>query len=126
MIFEEEEIVMAKAKSRSTSLPEDLDLRVRTIALRENRTPANVLENAVRVFTLLPQDLRNLLIENSADQMKGARKIEELSRRIMFSLARERFEQAAAKLAASDGKIDHDMLNADELVVVETYGPAAT
>ena len=40
---------MAKAKSRSTSLPEDLDLRVRTIALRENRTPANVLENAVRV-----------------------------------------------------------------------------
>jgi hypothetical protein len=126
MRFEEEEIVMAKAKSRSTSLPEDLDLRVRTIALRENRTPANVLENAVRVFTLLPQDLRNLLIENSADQMKGARKIEELSRRIMFSLARERFEQAAAKLAASDGKIDHDMLNADEMVVVETYGPAAT
>jgi hypothetical protein len=126
MIFDEEEIVMAKAKSRSTSLPEDLDLRVRTIALRENRTPANVLENAVRVFTLLPQDLRNLLIENSADQMKGARKIEELSRRIMFSLARERFEQAAAKLAASDGKIDHDMLNADEMVVVETYGPAAT
>lgn len=126
MIFEEEDIVMAKAKSRSTSLPEDLDLRVRTIALRENGTPANVLENAVRVFTLLPQDLRNLLIENSADQMKGARKIEELSRRIMFSLARERFEQAAAKLAASDGKIDHDMLNADEMVVVETYGPAAT
>jgi hypothetical protein len=126
MIFEEEEIVMAKAKSRSTSLPEDLDLRVRTIALRENRTPANVLENAVRVFTLIPQDLRNLLIETSADQMKGARKIEELSRRIMFSLARERFEQAAAKLAASDGKIDHDMLNADEMVVVETYGPAAT
>jgi hypothetical protein len=126
MIFEEEEIVMAKAKSRSTSLPEDLDLRVRTIALRENRTPANVLENAVRVFTLLPQDLRNLLIENSADQMKGARKIEELSRRIMFSLARERFEQAAAKLAASDGMIDHDMLNADEMVVVETYGHAAT
>ena len=98
MIFEEEEIVMAKAKSRSTSLPEDLDLRVRTIALRENRTPANVLENAVRVFTLLPQDLRNLLIENSADQMKGARKIEELSRRIMFSLARERFDRPLRSL----------------------------
>lgn len=117
---------MAKAKSRSTSLPEDLDLRVRTIAFRENRTPANVLENAVRVFTSLPQDLRNLLIENSVDQIKGARKIEDLSRRIMFALARERFEQAAAKLAASDGKIDHDMLDADEMAVVETYGPAAT
>jgi hypothetical protein len=69
--LKEEEIVMAKAKSRSTSLPEDLDLRVRTIALRENRTSANVLENAVRVFTLLPQELRNLLIENSADQIRA-------------------------------------------------------
>src|ERR1700730_3046023 len=126
MIFENWRVAMAKAKSRSTSLPEDLDLLVRTIALRENRTPANVLENAVRVFTLIPQDLRNLLIENSADQTKGARKIEKLSHRMMFSLARERFEQAAAKLAASDGKIDHDMLNADEMVVVETYGPVAT
>src|ERR1700736_6949044 len=122
MIFEEEEIVMAKAKSRSTSLPEDLDLRVRTIALRENRTPANGLENAVRVFTLLPQDLRNLLIENSADQMKGARKIEELSRRIMFSLARERFEQAAAKMPASAGKADHESVDASERGVV---GPHA-
>src|SRR6202035_3928740 len=126
MNFEKEEIVMAKAKPRSTSRPEDLDLRVRTIALRENRTPANVLENAVRVFTLIPQDLRNLLIENSADQMKGARKTAELSRRIMFSLARERFEQAAAKLAASDGKVDREMLDADEMVVIETYGPTAT
>ncbi len=116
---------MAKAKSRSTSLPEDLDLRVRTIALRENRTPANVLENAVRVFTLIPQELRNLLIESSADQIRGARRIEELSRRIMFALARERFENAAARLAKSDGQIDHEMLDADEIVVMETHGPAA-
>ena len=115
---------MAKAKSRSTSLPEDLDLRVRTIALRENRTPANVLENAVRVFTLMPQELRNLLIETSADQTRGFQKLEELGRRIMFALARERFENAAAKLAQSDGKIDPEMLDADE-TVLESHGPAA-
>jgi hypothetical protein len=115
---------MAKAKSRSTSLPEDLDLRVRTIALRENRTPANVLENAVRVFTLMPQELRNLLIETSADQTRGFQKIEELNRRIMFALARERFESAAIKLAQSDGKIDPEMLDADEMVL-ESHGPAA-
>jgi hypothetical protein len=115
---------MAKAKSRSTSLPQDLDLRVRTIALKENRTPANVLENAVRVFTLMPQELRNLLIETSADQGGGARKIEELSRRMMFALARERFEDAAAKLAQSDGQIDPELLDADE-IVLESQGPAA-
>jgi hypothetical protein len=97
------EVEMAKARSRATSLPEDLDLRVRTIALRENRTPANVLENAVRVFTSLPPELRNLLIETSADQTRGVRKLEELSRSLMFALARERFENAAAQLAQSDG-----------------------
>ena len=116
---------MAKAKSRSTSLPEDLDLQVRTIALRENRTPANVLENAVRVFTLMPQELRSLLIETSADQTRGFRKLEDLSRRIMFALARERFENAAAKLAQSDGKIDPDMLDADEMVLDPPHGSAA-
>jgi hypothetical protein len=115
---------MAKAKSRSTSLPQDLDLRLRTIAIKENRTPANVLENAVRVFTLMPAELRNLLIETSADQTRGVRKLEELSRRIMFALARERFENAAAKLAQSEGKIDPDLLDADQMVV-EPYGPAA-
>ena len=115
---------MAKARSRSTSLPEDLDQRVRTIALRENRTPANVLENAVRVFTAMPPELRNLLIETSTDQTRGVRKLEELSRRMMFALARERFENAAAKLAQSDGKIDPEMLDADEMIL-EPHGPAA-
>jgi hypothetical protein len=116
---------MAKAKSRSTSLPEELDLKVRTIALRENRTPANVLENAVRVFTLMPQELRALLIETSADETQGLRRLEELSRRIMFALARERFENAAAKLARSEGTVDHEMLSADEMVVEPLHGPLA-
>jgi hypothetical protein len=118
------EIEMAKAKSRSTPLPEDLDLRLRAIALAENRTPANVLENAVRVFTLMPQDLRNLLTETSTEPERGDRKFEELSRRIMFALARERFASAAAKLARSDGKIDSEMLDADQMVL-EPLGPAA-
>jgi hypothetical protein len=115
---------MPKAKSRSTSLPEDLDLRVRMIALSENRTPANVLENAVRIFTLMPQELRNLLIETSADQTGGFRKLDELSRRMMFALARERFEDAAAKLAQSNGRIDPEMLDADEMVL-EPHDPSA-
>ena len=115
---------MAKAKSRSISLPDDLELRLRTIALTENRTPANVLKNAVRVFTLMPPQLRNLLVEASADPERGYSKFEQLSRRIMFALARERFEDAAAKLARSDGKIDPDMLDADQ-IVMEPHGPAA-
>jgi hypothetical protein len=94
------------------------------IALRENRTSAKLIENAVRVFTLMLQELRNLLIETSADQARGVRKLEDLSRRIMFALARERFEDAAAKLAQSAGTIDPEMLDADEMVL-RSHGPAA-
>lgn len=47
-----------------------------------------------------------------------------VSRRIMFALARERFESAAARLAQSDGKIDPDMLDADEMML-EPHGPPA-
>ncbi|HEY0329258.1 MAG TPA: hypothetical protein VGC77_09165 [Rhodopseudomonas sp.] len=108
---------MAKAKSRSTSLPESLDLQVRDIALRENRTPANVLENAVRVFTLMPPELRALLIETSADEANGARRLQDLSRHLMFALARDRFEAAAAQLARSSAKIDDALLTADELTL---------
>jgi hypothetical protein len=71
----------------------------------------------------MPQELRNLLIETSADQTRGLRKLEVLSRRIMFALARERFEDAAAGLAQSGGKIDPEMLDADEMVL-ESHGPA--
>ncbi|ABD87063.1 hypothetical protein [Rhodopseudomonas palustris] len=114
---------MAKAKSRSTSLPESLDLKVRSIALRENRTPANVLENAVRVFTSMPPELRALLIETSADEANGARRLEDLSRRIMFALARDRFEAAAVKLARSSAEIDEELLTADELTLDPSPAP---
>ena len=42
----------------------------------------------------------------------------------MFALAGEQFEDAAAKLARSDGKIDADRLDADQMVL-EPHGPAA-
>jgi hypothetical protein len=64
------------------------------------------------------------MIETSAVRAGGFRKIEELSSRMMFALARERFEDAAAKLAQSNGRIDPEMLDADEMVL-EPRGPAA-
>ena len=69
-------------------------------------------------------ELRNLLTEASADQPRGSPKFEELCHRIMFALAGEQFEDAAARLARSDGKIDADRLDADQMVL-EPHGPAA-
>ena len=81
---------------------------------------ANVIENAVRVFTLLPKDLRDRLVEMSVEERTAHARFEQISRRLMFELARLRYEQASALLAASDGKVDAQMLAADEVQVVSS------
>jgi hypothetical protein len=108
----------AKSKSISTSLPAPLETRVRTISSRENRSVANVVENAVRVFTLLPKDLRDVLVEMSAEEKTAYRRFEQVSRRFLFELARLRYEQASVQLAASDAKVDDQMLVDDEAQII--------
>jgi hypothetical protein len=110
---------MSKAKSRSTSLSPTLETRLRDISLRENRTVANVMENAVRVFTLMPKDLRDRLVELSADERTAAPRFEELSRRLLFELARLQYEQASSVLAES-GQVDEQMLAEDEMTIVSS------
>ena len=77
------------------------------------------MENAVRVFTLLPKDLRDRLVELSAEE-KTAHTFEQISRRFLFELARLRYEQASTLLAASDGKVDERMLADDEVQIVSS------
>jgi hypothetical protein len=113
---------MATAKSRSisTSLPEVLETRLRIISSHENRSVANVVENAVRVFTLLPKDLRDRLVELSAEEKTAHTKFEQISRPFLFELARLRYEQASTLLAASDCKVDERMLADDEVQIVSS------
>ncbi len=88
------------------------------ISSRENRSVANVVENAVRVFTLLPKDLRDVLVEMSAEEKTAHSRFEQISRRFLFELARIRYEQASSLLAASGGKVDKQMLADDEVEIV--------
>jgi hypothetical protein len=88
------------------------------ISSRENRSVANVVENAVRVFTLLPKDLRDVLVEMSAEEKTASSRFEQISRRFLFELARIRYEQASSLLAASGGKVDEQMLADDEVQIV--------
>lgn len=114
-------MVATKSRSRSTSLSEGSELRLRVIASRENRTVANVMENAVRVFTLLPKDLRDRLVEITAEDKTAGPRLEEMSRRVLFELARLRYEQASAAMAASENVIvDEEMLADDEMVIVSS------
>jgi hypothetical protein len=111
---------MAKAKSRSTSLSAPLETRLRVISMRENRTVANVMENAVRVFTLMPKDLRDRLVEMSADERTAGTRFLELSRLVLFELARLRYAQASDALARSEGRVDEEMLADDEMTIISS------
>jgi len=110
----------AKSKSSSTSLSSASEARLRIISAHENRTVANVMENAVRVFTLMPKDLRDRLVEIASDDATAAARFEDLSRRLLFELARSRYEQAAAAMATSGGEVDEQMLADDEMVIVSS------
>jgi hypothetical protein len=110
----------AKSRSISTSLPAPLETRLRIISSRENRSVANVVENAVRVFTLLPKDLRDRLVELSSDGPDLSARFEQISRRFLFELARLRYEQASALVAASGGEVDEKMLADDEAVIISS------
>lgn len=108
-----------KSRSRSTSLSPASESRLRLISTRENRTVANVMENAVRVFTLMPKELRDRLVEVSSDDETAASRFEEMSRRLLFEMARQQYAQASEQLATS-GKIDEAMLAEDEMSIVSS------
>jgi hypothetical protein len=107
------------SKSRSTILSPASDMRLRAISVRENRTLANVMENAVRVFTLMPKDLRDRLVEIASEDKTAAARFEELSRRVLFELARQQYERASTTLSTS-GAVDEEMLADDEQVIVSS------
>ena len=56
-----------REKAFSTTLTKDVGTRVKMIAQSENRSSANVIESAVKVFTLLPKGARDVLIAAASD-----------------------------------------------------------
>jgi hypothetical protein len=92
---------------------------LRIISKRENRAVANVMENAVRVFTLMPKELRDRLVEIASEDKTAGVRFEELSRRVLFELARLQYERASTAMATS-GEVDAQMLADDEMVIVSS------
>src|SRR5271156_2561732 len=108
----------AREKPFSTSLTAEVGARVKTIANSENRSFANVIESAVKVFTLLPKDVRDVLVEAAADADNGRKRLEELSRRMMYQDAMRRLDETA-EAAAGYVRIEPDPQDYDDAVVVE-------
>jgi hypothetical protein len=111
-------MAQVREKAFSTSLTTEVGLRVKMIAHKENRSFANVIESAVKVFTLLPKDVRDVLVEAASDTDTGAKRLKELSRLVLYQDAIRRLGEAA-NAAAMHISIETDPQDYDDAVVVE-------
>ncbi len=107
-----------REKAFSTSLTSDVGARVKMIAQRENRSFANVIESAVKVFTLLPKEVRDMLVEAAADADDGRKRLRELSRIVLYQDAMRRLDEAA-ETAAGNMKVEPASEDYDDAVVAE-------
>jgi hypothetical protein len=108
-------------KPVSASIPDALADRTRAIAREENRSLANVVENALGVFTALPRELRTLLVARLAEGGPTDEALREATRQMAFSLARRRFDEARDRLVKSVSTSDHpDDPEIDDLVIIDT------
>lgn len=100
----------------SANLDDELAQKARVIAQKENRSLSNVIVNAVAVFTDLPRELRDALIELRAEG--EADTYREMSREMMAFIARRRLDRAVRRLAA-EGRFDSSLGDASDLELLE-------
>ena len=86
-------------KALAATVPEPLEARARAIAKLENRSLSNVVENALGVFTAMPKDMRDHLVERLAIGGAQDSQLREANRQVMFALAGLRFREARDNIA---------------------------
>lgn len=100
----------------STNLDDVIAGRAREIARREHRSMSNLVANAVAVFTDLPKDLRDALLELRA--VNDGAQLRALTRELSALAARARFDLAARQLAG-EGKFSSKLGDADDVELLE-------
>jgi predicted transcriptional regulator len=84
------------AVTLSASVDDQMALKVRSVAEKEHRSISNVVSSALAVFTGLPKDVRDTLLELQSQQ--DANGIKRLSREMMAAMSRIRLEAATQRL----------------------------
>ncbi len=104
------------AVTLSANVDEQMARKVRAVAEREHRSVSNVVSSALVVFTGLPKEVRDALLELQSHQDAGG--IGRLSREMMAAVSRMRLEAATERLTAEvifGGSDDQ----ADEIDILE-------
>ena len=100
----------------STNLDDTVAVRAREIAQREHRSISNLVANAVAVFTDLPKDLRDALLELRA--VNDGAQLRALTRELSALAARVRFDLATRELV-DENKFSADQKDASDVEMLE-------
>lgn len=103
------------AVTLSTNVDDRTASKVRDVAEKEHRSVSNVVSSAIAVFTGLPKEVRDALLEL---QSQDATATKRLSREMMATLSRVRLEIATERLA-SEGLFGGHQGQFDELGSLE-------
>jgi len=86
------------ATTLSTNVDDKMAQKVRSVAEKENRSVSNIVSSALTVFTGLPKEVRDTVLELQSQQ--DADGIKRLSREMMAAVSRMRLESATQRLVA--------------------------
>lgn len=81
----------------STNVDDRMALKARIIAEKENRSVSNILSSALAVFTSLPKDFRDAVLEMQSQQ--NTLDAKRFAREIMATMSRLRLEAVTKELA---------------------------
>lgn len=90
------------ASTLSANVDDQMAQKVRTVADREHRSISNVISSALAVFTSLPKEVRDTLLELQAEEDPDTAR--RLAREMMAAVYRVRLELAEERIAA-DGAL---------------------
>ncbi len=102
------------AVTLSANVDDRMAQKVRTVAEKEHRSISNVVSSALVVFTGLPKDVRDMLLELQSQQ--DPKEAKRLAREMMTVVRRVRLETAAERIAAEGA---FGGAHADEMDILE-------
>lgn len=99
------------ATTLSTNVDDQMAQKVRIVAEKENRSVSNVVSSALTVFTGLPKEVRDTLLELQSQQDTDG--LKRLSRAMMAAASRMRLETATQRLASEPSFASSDIAAAE-------------
>lgn len=104
------------ATTLSANVDDKMAQKVRSVAEREHRSVSNVVSSALAVFTALPKDVRDMLLELQSQKDPAAAR--RLAREMMAAVHRIRLDMAVERIAA-EGNFGGPDAGGDEMEIME-------